>query len=63
MNIFYEDGISLIFDDENNSINIKQEIIGAKIFFINGELHDTKINFEGFNLKNSDQKIPSKVFL
>ncbi len=62
INIFYEDGISLIFDEENNSINIKQELIGAKIFFINGELYDTKINFEGFNLKNSDQKIPSKSF-
>ena len=62
IDIFYEDGISLIFDEENNSINIKQELIGAKIFFINGELYDTKINFEGFYLKNSDQKIPSKSF-
>ena len=62
INIFYEDGVSLSFDDEKNSINIRQELIGAKIFFINGELIDTKINFEGFSLNNSDQKIPSKGF-
>ena len=39
--IFFEEGISLYDNEEGNYINIEQNIKGAKIYIINGELNKT----------------------
>ena len=48
--LFYEDGIELIVDKNKNVIEINQTIHGSKAYFINGNLNDIKIVFNGFNI-------------
>tara|TARA_B100000963_G_scaffold257493_1_gene225933 strand:- start:857 stop:3205 length:2349 start_codon:yes stop_codon:yes gene_type:complete len=56
--IFFEEGISLNYNEENNYINIEQNIKGAKVYIINGELKKTIINFKGFEeQENRSNKI------
>ena len=63
VSIFYEEGINIKFDKLNKIINIKQSISGAKIFFLDGQLENLKINFEGFNNpENSKLKEKPKDF-
>lgn len=56
--IFFEEGISLDYNEESNYINIAQNIKGAKVYIINGELKKTVINFKGFK----DQERSNKIY-
>ncbi len=56
--IFFEEGILLNYNEESNYINIVQNIKGAKVYIINGELKKTVINFKGFEeQENRSNKI------
>ncbi len=55
--IYYEDGISVNIDEMNNTINIIQNLTGAKAYIIDGKLEKVKINFTGSsNKKNKKTK-------
>lgn len=60
--IFYENGISVFTNENENIINIRQNISGAKVFFINGTIKDTIINFEGFEQPLEKENINLKGF-
>ena len=54
--IFYEDGIDIKFDELNNLITINQTKIGSRIYFINGNLKNISINFNGFKFLENATK-------
>ena len=56
VSIYYDEGIDIDFNELNNTINIIQNTSGAKIFFLDGEIENVKINFEGF-VDKSNSKI------
>ena len=56
VNIFFEDGIDLKFDKLNNKINIKQNISGAKVFFIEGKLKNVKVEYIGLGVQDSSSR-------
>lgn len=45
--IFYDNGVSIDFDQKNQILNLEQNSREAKAFFINGKLNNIKINFIG----------------
>jgi len=52
--VYYEDGVKVTIDESKKIIEIKQVKSGAKIYLINGELDDFKINYNGFSLKDEN---------
>ena len=51
--LFFEEGIEIKNDIENNTITINQQIPGSKAYFINGKLENLKIIYNGFkNIKD-----------
>ena len=54
--IYFEEGIEVDVDEKENLMQIKQNISGAKIFFIDGILKDTKIMYEGFDISKINKK-------
>jgi inorganic pyrophosphatase len=59
--IFYEDGVRILINEDENIINIFQDKPGRRVFFNNGELVNLKINFNGFNIRE-DNKFDLKIF-
>lgn len=55
--LFYEEGIKIENDPENNTITINQQIPGSKAYFINGKLENLKIIYNGFKNTNDKKKI------
>ena len=55
--IFYEDGIEVEIFNQGKEININQNILGSKVYIINGSLVDANITFNGYKSKiNSEIK-------
>ena len=54
--IFYEDGIKVKLDQQNNLLEIIQEEVGSRAYIINGILTDLKIKFYNFNNDTLDEK-------
>ncbi len=54
--IFYEDGINIKVDEVNDIIQIDQIKIGSRIFFINGNLKDISIIFNGTKIQEDKIK-------
>ena len=58
--IFYESGVDLSINHLDKIIDINQNQSGSKIYLINGDLKDFKINYKGYNIdKNNSDKIPN----
>lgn len=55
--IYYQDGIEIISDEMNNSIKIRQNHNGAKVFFLNGKIENVNILYEGYLANNENKKI------
>lgn len=47
--IFYEDGITIKLDQQNNLLEFTQNEVGSRAYIINGILSDLKIKFYNFN--------------
>ena len=50
--IYYQDGIEIIYNEMNNSLEIRQKHNGAKAFFLNGKIENMSIYFEGYSANN-----------
>ncbi len=55
--IYYQDGIEIIVDETNNSLEIRQNHNGAKAFFLNGKIENVSIYYEGHSDDNDFNKI------
>ena len=55
--LFYEEGIKIKNDLQNNTITINQLIPGSKAYFINGKLENLEIIYNGFKNANDEKKI------
>lgn len=58
--IFYENGIELIININDRSINIIQKKEGDKIYFLGGELSNFKINFQGLGINKFNENKKTK---
>ena len=58
--IFYDEGIEIEKDLENNTLNINQKKIGSRAYFIGGELKNVTIIFNGINDTKSKHMNKSK---
>ena len=52
--IFFEDGINILFDKENNILRVIQNKIGSRAYIINSNLENISINFEGTDITKSN---------
>ena len=55
--IYYDNGIEVDNDLDNNLLNIYQKIPGSRIYMINGELNDLTINFIGNKIIKDGEKL------
>ena len=55
--IYYDDGIEIKNSSDQNLLNIYQNKPGSRIFIINGELENLKINFNGYKFSNNLKKL------
>lgn len=59
-NILHDDNIKILINEDLNEIDIFQSKDDAKIIFLNGNLENTKINFNG--VKNTDSLVTINKF-
>ena len=60
--IFYEEGIKINFDKKNNLVQIVQSKPGSKAYFINGNLKNLDIVFDGYKIFQDDKNFDLKTF-
>ena len=60
--IFFENGIKIETNVEKNILNITQVEPGARLYIKGGELIDLMVNFNGFNLKKTENSNNIKIF-
>ena len=54
--IYYDDGIEIKNSSDQNLLNIYQNKPGSRIFIINGELENLKINFNGYKFSTPQKR-------
>jgi inorganic pyrophosphatase len=60
--IFYEQGIDVQLDRDSKVIKINQNQAGAKIYFINGELKNYTIIYQGLDITNEENNFNLEDF-
>ena len=60
--IFYDEGIKIDINNDENLLNIYQNDPGSRLYIVNGELKDMTINFEGYKINENANSINLKVF-
>jgi hypothetical protein len=58
--IFYDEGIEIKKTSNENTLDIYQNTPGSRLYIINGEIENLKINFNGYKIK--EKGLDSKVF-
>ncbi len=56
--IFFEDGIDVSFDKENNILSIDQNKVGSRAYIINSNLENISIIFKGTDITKSNYNLP-----
>ena len=59
--IFYDEGIEIKKTSNENTLDIYQNTPGSRLYIINGEIENLKINFNGYKIK--EKGLDLKVFL
>ena len=60
--IFYDDGIKINNKIDQNLLDIYQNDPNSRIYIINGEIKDLKINFNGFKMTEEKKELDLKNF-
>ena len=60
--IFYEEGIKINFNKKNNLVQIIQSKPGSKAYFIDGNLKNLDIVFDGYKIFQDDKNFDLKTF-
>jgi DNA-binding protein len=60
--IFYDNGIEIKKTSNENTLDIYQNAPGSRLYIINGEIENLKINFNGYKITEKEKELDLKVF-
>ena len=60
--IFYDNGIEIKKTSNENTLDIYQNTPGSRLYIINGEIENLKINFNGYKITEKEKELDLKVF-